>query len=139
MNHFSFSTLIFFYRNNSVAPINQLLACLRLYATEGHLDQIADYMGMHLATVSRIVVRISEAIAQLYNVYVGSPNTENDIRTIQKRFYDVAAFPEAIDCTHIKVQSPGGEDGEIYRNRKSYFSLNTQMICDSELRILNED
>jgi hypothetical protein len=96
MNHFSFSTLIFFYRNNSVAPINQLLACLRLYATEGHLDQIADYMGMHLATVSRIVVRVSEAIAQLYNVYVGFPNTENDIRTIQKRFYDVAAFPELL-------------------------------------------
>ncbi|KAJ3619272.1 hypothetical protein MTP99_004967 [Tenebrio molitor] len=44
-------------KNNSVAPINQLLACLRLYATGGHLDQIADYMGMHLATVSRIVVR----------------------------------------------------------------------------------
>jgi hypothetical protein len=73
-----------------------LLACLRLYATEGHLDQIADYMGMHLATVSRIVVRVSEAIAQLYNVYVGFPNTENDIRTIQKRFYDVAAFPELL-------------------------------------------
>jgi hypothetical protein len=117
-----------------------LLACLRLYATGGHLDQIADYMGMHLVTVSRIVVRVSKAIAQLYNVYVGFPNTENDIRTIQQRFYDVAAFPRvigAIDCTHIKVQSPGGEDGEIYRNRKSYFSLNTQMICDSELRILN--
>jgi DNA-binding MarR family transcriptional regulator len=78
MNHFSFSTLIFFYRNNSVTPINQLLACLRLYATGGYLDQIADYMGMHLATVSRIVVRVSEAIAQLYNVYIGFPNTEND-------------------------------------------------------------
>lgn len=31
----------------------------------------------------------------------------------------------------------GGEDGEIYRNRKSYFSVNVQAICDAELKVLN--
>ncbi|KAJ8933894.1 hypothetical protein NQ318_001687 [Aromia moschata] len=30
-----------------------------------------------------------------------------------------------------------GEDGEIYRNRKSYFSINVQLVCDSDLRINN--
>lgn len=31
----------------------------------------------------------------------------------------------------------GGEDAEIFRNRKSYFSINTQIVCDSELMINN--
>lgn len=36
-----------------------------------------------------------------------------------------------IDCTHIghiKIQNPGGPDGEVFRNRKGYFSLNVQ-VC----------
>lgn len=35
----------------------------------------------------------------------------------------------AIDCTHIKiVNTPGVEHHEAYRNRKSYFSINVQVI-----------
>lgn len=41
----------------------------------------------------------------------------------------------AVDCTivhnHIRVQSPGGNREEIFRNRKGYFSLNVQAICDA--------
>lgn len=40
-----------------------------------------------------------------------------------------------IDCTHIKLQSPGGENAEIFRNRKRYFSLNCQVICDASMKI----
>jgi DNA-binding MarR family transcriptional regulator len=46
--------------------MNQLLACLRLYSTGGHLQQVADFMGMHISTACRIVKRVSEAIARLY-------------------------------------------------------------------------
>lgn len=38
---------------------------------------------------------------------------------------------------HIKIQSPGGEDGEVYRNRKSYFSINMQIVASAELKILD--
>ncbi|CAN7977082.1 unnamed protein product, partial [Ixodes persulcatus] len=33
-----------------------------------------------------------------------------------------------IDCTHVRIRSPGGEDAEVYRNRKGVFSLNVQAI-----------
>ncbi|KAG5869933.1 hypothetical protein JTB14_001217 [Gonioctena quinquepunctata] len=36
----------------------------------------------------------------------------------------------------IKIQSPG-DDAEVYRNRKGYFSINTQVICDASLRFLD--
>lgn len=37
----------------------------------------------------------------------------------------------AVDCTHIPIQSPGADDAEMYRNRKGYFSVNVQLVCDN--------
>lgn len=42
-----------------------------------------------------------------------------------------------IDCTHVKVFSPGGEDPERYRNRKGYFSVNVQAIGSHNLKIMD--
>ncbi|CAG4984954.1 unnamed protein product [Colias eurytheme] len=43
----------------------------------------------------------------------------------------------AIDCTHIRIQSPCLLIGEEFRNRKGYFSLNIQGVCDADLRLMN--
>lgn len=48
-----------------------------------------------------------------------------------QEFYNIARFPkfiEALDCTHVKIISPGGNNAEIYRNRKDYFSFKVVMI-----------
>ncbi|XP_071577247.1 putative nuclease HARBI1 [Temnothorax nylanderi] len=42
-----------------------------------------------------------------------------------------------IDCTHIKIQLCGGKDGEVYRNRKGYFSINTQVVINAKLEIID--
>jgi hypothetical protein len=34
----------------------------------------------------------------------------------------------AIDCTRIRVESPGGPNAEIFRNRKSFF-FNQRSRC----------
>ena len=44
-----------------------------------------------------------------------------------------------IDCTHIPIISPGGDNAEDFRNRKGYFSINVQAICDHELKLTNVD
>lgn len=41
-----------------------------------------------------------------------------------------------IDCTHVYIQKPS-ENWNAYLNRKGRFSLNVQMVCDSQLRITN--
>lgn len=125
--------------NNSVSPINQLLTALLFYSSGGHQLSISDLMKMDQSTVSRIILKVSRAIAGLNSHYIKMPSQDECIRT-QTKFFEIARFPRVIgclDCTHIKVQSPGGEDGEIFRNRKSYFSLNVQVICDSDLMINN--
>ena len=42
-----------------------------------------------------------------------------------------------IDGTHIRIKSPGGPDAELFRNRKDYFSINVQGICDHSLNFAN--
>ncbi|XP_071052055.1 putative nuclease HARBI1 [Onthophagus taurus] len=117
--------------------MDQLLTCLRFYATGGHLSTISDFMGTHVATSSRIIKNVSIALASLSHAYIKMP-TENNIQKIQRDFYNIALFPSIVGCidgTHIKIQSPGGEEGEIFRNRKGYFSINVQVVGDSDLKV----
>lgn len=37
----------------------------------------------------------------------------------------------------MKIQSPGGNNAEYYRNRKGWFSLNVQTISSADLKILD--
>ncbi|KAJ8911392.1 hypothetical protein NQ315_013528 [Exocentrus adspersus] len=95
--------------NDSISPINQLLSCLRFYATAGHLSSIADFEGMAISSASRIIKRVSEAIARLHPRYMKMSSADESVRQ-QNKFYRVAAFPRVaglIDCTHIRIQSPG--------------------------------
>ncbi|XP_063913042.1 putative nuclease HARBI1 [Zophobas morio] len=127
-------------RNAAVAPINQLLTTLRLFSTGGHLSSVADYMGMHLSTVSRIVKKVSEAIARLYPQIIKMPRTRMELRRTQNKFFEISRCPRvigAIDGTHIKIESPGGEHAEVFRNRKDYFSINVQAMCNAEMKFIN--
>ena len=41
-----------------------------------------------------------------------------------------------IDCTHVAILPPV-EDEHIYFSKKRFHSKNVQLICDSNLRIIN--
>lgn len=79
-----------------MSPINQLLICLRVYATGGHLLSIADFGGIHTSTVSRIVKRVSEAIASLRPIYIKFPSTPEEIQATQNNFFAIASFPRVV-------------------------------------------
>lgn len=64
---------------------------------------------MHQTTVSRIIKKVSYAIASLAPNYIIMPNQDEYLRT-QNDSYSIARFPRVIGCvdgTHIKIQSPG--------------------------------
>lgn len=121
-------------RNHGISPLQQLLLALRFYALGTMLLSVADFMGVSKSSACRIVRDISYAIARLYNKYIYMrTNTDLD-------FYNIARFPRVLgvlDCTHVRIQSPCSQIGEEFRNRKGYFSLNTQAVCDANLLFMN--
>ncbi|CAH1960206.1 unnamed protein product [Acanthoscelides obtectus] len=70
------------------------------------------------------------------------PNEADEIIRVQNGFYRICRFPRVIGCvdgTRIKIQSPGAQGGEVFHNRKSYFSINTQIAAEPDLRIFDID
>lgn len=113
---------------------------LRFLATGCFLQVVGDFCGVDKSSASRIVNKVTRAIASLKANFITMPRDEEDINNVRQGFYNIAKFPRcigALDCTHIKIQSPGGPNAEIYRNRKSFFSLNVQVVGDSNLKIRN--
>jgi hypothetical protein len=113
--------------------MNQLLVTLRFYATGTFQLVVGDTFGVDKSTICRTVHRVTRVIAGLSPKYIRFPSTDKERRDTMQSFYQSTKFPGvlgAIDCTHVPIQSPGGDDAEIYRNRKGYFSVNVQLVCD---------
>ncbi|XP_047988510.1 putative nuclease HARBI1 [Leguminivora glycinivorella] len=122
--------------SEALSPMNQLLCTLRYFATGSQLVTCGDFIGVHESTACRTIHKVTDAIARLYPEFIVMPRTEEELRQAAMKFYQIARFPRAIgavDCTHVRTKSPGGETAEIYRNRKGYFSMNTQAICSADL------
>ncbi|CAH1997292.1 unnamed protein product [Acanthoscelides obtectus] len=95
---------------------------------------------MDQTTASRIIAKVSRAIAGLSNRYIRMPNEADEIIRVHNGFYRICRFPRVIVCidgTHIKMQSPGAQGVEVFRNRKSYFSINTQIVAGPNLKIFD--
>ncbi|KAJ4437844.1 hypothetical protein ANN_13782 [Periplaneta americana] len=50
-------------------------------------------------------------------------------------FYAVPGVLGCVDGIQMRIQSPGGDNAEVYRNRKGYFSLNVQVVANAKLEI----
>ncbi|KAK4887402.1 hypothetical protein RN001_003673 [Aquatica leii] len=122
-------------RNNVIPPMEQLLLALRFFASGSFYISTADFGGIHKSTSGKIISRVVSAIAERRPHHIKFPATLEERNQSSVEFFRIARFPRvvgAIDCTHIKLQSPGGDNAENFRNRKGYFSLNVQAICDSK-------
>ena len=120
-------------KRHGITPMNQLLIALRFYATGTFQLVVGDTVGVHKSTVCRVLHQVTAAIAALRPKYVKFPSTPDERRATMFGFYTASGMPGvigAVDGTHVPIQSPGGNDAEIYRNRKGYFSINVQLISD---------
>ncbi|XP_063218604.1 putative nuclease HARBI1 [Bacillus rossius redtenbacheri] len=133
-----FAYALIISRNHPTSPLQQLLIALRFYATGCFLIVAGDFGGVSTSTACRIVKRVSSAIANLKPQVIKFPEGAEEIEQVHRDFYEIAQFPKVIgtiDCTHVKIFSPGGDDAEIFRNRKGYFSINVQTISDARLKV----
>ncbi|XP_071574963.1 putative nuclease HARBI1 [Temnothorax nylanderi] len=127
-------------RNNAIPPVIQLMVALRFYATGSFFMTVGDFCGISEVSAHSIVHRVSPAIAALRNQFIKLPTSPEEICRNQQEFYQTAKFIRVVgcmDCTHVKIQSYGGETSELYRNRKEFFSINVQVIINARLEIID--
>ena len=96
-------------RNRAISTEEQLVIALRFFASGSFLQVIGDTHGYDKATVSRIVRRVSLALANKHETWVKFPTRMEDKNAIRAGMYEIAGFPcviGCIDCTHIRIQTP---------------------------------
>lgn len=118
----------------------KLLTALRFYATGNWQAVCANIGSVSQASVSRIITEISECLAKYLGSYVKFPSNQKAITNSKSAFYEIAGFPDVIgciDCTHIRIRSPGGPTARAYITRTGSVSLNVQVVSGPRMEILN--
>ena len=89
--------------------------------------------GISRASISGIVRRVSYAATSFVGPkLIRLPITEREVQELTAEYLEAHGFPlciGAIDGTHIEIAEPS-EHYSDFINRKGYFSLYVQAVCD---------
>ncbi|XP_034830814.1 putative nuclease HARBI1 [Maniola hyperantus] len=124
-------------RGLPIPPIIQVLVALRFYATGNFQIVCGDLHKISQSVISKIVANISKALALKIGRFVKFPDAPEQAN-VKMQFHRVAGFPGVIgciDCTHIPIKNPNRQNGEVFRNRKGWFSINVQIVCGPQMEI----
>lgn len=128
-----------FHQQGSLSTELQVFLALRFFASGCFQIVAGDTISVHKSTVSRTIHRVASALRNRLNKWVTIPNQQE--ADLQKtKFFATARFPNVFACvdgTHIKIQAPVHPHEPHFVNRKGYHSINVQLVCDSDLRIVN--
>lgn len=125
------------HRGNYIDPRVDVLCFLRYLCTGSFMEVSGDLLHISKASAHRAVHRVMLLIASLSDKYIKFPD---DTTAIKQDFFDLYGFPfvvGAIDCTHVQIQSVGGNLSEVFRNRKGVFSINVQCVCDPKMSFID--
>lgn len=93
--------------------------------------------GVSIYVVQTTVIEVSFLIAtKLRDRFIIMPETQQQLLNSKVDFMRQSGFPlciAAIDGTHVPIQSYGGDQAEIYRNRKLFFSHNVQLAVSADV------
>lgn len=120
--------------------MTKLLITLRFYAVGTFYQTIGDFFGVSQFVVLKSIHEVSFLIAsKLRRRFVTWPQTEQELLNAKVDFMRKSRFPlciSAIDGTHVLIQSYGGDNAEVYRNRKLSFSHDCQVLVSADVSIL---
>ncbi|CAK1599498.1 unnamed protein product [Parnassius mnemosyne] len=103
-------------------------------------DDTADLHGVSQPVVSRTCKKVAEILSRKSREFIKMPTTLNEQQETIRKFRSIANFPTvigAIDCTHIRVKKVNADGGQLYINRKGFSSINVQVVCDADLKIMD--
>ncbi|XP_066590569.1 putative nuclease HARBI1 [Prorops nasuta] len=99
---------------------------------------VSDHFNVGKATAFRAVHRVCQALFKKAPVFIKWP-TVNEADVIMQSFEESSGFIKvigAIDGSHIEIQAPQSNAID-YVNRKGYYSIHLQVVCDHRGLILH--
>lgn len=120
-------------RNQPLSPRQQIMIALRFYATGNFLQVIGDTFGVDVATVSRVLTNVTDALFNLKDLVIQFPVTDVARNAAKRGFFSMRGFPGVVGCidgTHVRIISPPKDEEAAYVNRKHYHSINVQATVD---------
>ncbi|KAJ1200497.1 hypothetical protein NDU88_004321 [Pleurodeles waltl] len=113
-----------------IPPLVQVLSVLHFMASGSFQTTVAISSGMSQPMFSKVLSRVLSALMKYMRSYIVFPEV-GDLATVKGDFYALGHIPNiigAIDGTHVALVPPS-ESEQVYRNRKSYHSMNVQVVC----------
>ncbi|XP_067249432.1 putative nuclease HARBI1 [Chanodichthys erythropterus] len=126
------------HRGRALTSEQMLCVALRFFANGSFLYNIEDAEHISKATVCRTVRKVCLALKRFLRIFVVFPG-HKPLRAIKEEFHRIAGFPNVVGCTddtHVPIIAPSENEAD-YVNRKSFHSINVQIICDAAHIITN--
>ncbi|XP_018406824.1 PREDICTED: putative nuclease HARBI1 [Cyphomyrmex costatus] len=131
-------------QKNALAIPNELkvLCALNFYAQGSYQKAVGVDSRLSIAqpTVSIILKQITSAINHhLLRRWIHFPTTPEEVQEIVQRNYNNTRIPGLIgliDGTNVAIRCPNIHEG-LYINRKGFHAQHVQIICDTNLEIIN--
>ncbi|XP_022823108.1 putative nuclease HARBI1 [Spodoptera litura] len=118
----------------------KVLCTLSFLATGSYQRIVGVTQFLPQRTASRCIREVVEALNSDYMLNgIRFPQTQQERQALRQEFqrrFNLPGVVGCIDCTHVAIVKPA-RDEHLFFNRKGYHSLNVQMICDHNLKILN--
>ncbi|KAL1487935.1 hypothetical protein ABEB36_015318 [Hypothenemus hampei] len=96
---------------------------------------MADRFNISKSSVERIITKVAVFLSNLSPEVIQWPDADEK-RQIEEKFRS-NGFPNvigAVDGSHIKIDKPE-QDPDSYLNRKGYYSIQMQVVCDRNCKI----
>lgn len=134
-------------REELCIPKSEIILCaLHFFAQGTYQKSTGQDMNcpMSQSSVSRCIELVTNVLNDYFGQKVHFPQTQEEKNEEKLKFFNnLNSFPGIIglvDGTHIKIQAPPTNDpdfpGILFYNRKGFYSLNVQIICSADYKIL---
>lgn len=131
-------------RRNVFTVKEKILCALRFFATGCYQNsvKVENEIAMSQRSASRAINSVISAINDvLYERYVTFPTDPEEQKQLKRKFLELSGFPGVIgivDSTHVGLVAPptgGVYSLNSFQNKKGYFSMNIQLVCDPDFMI----
>lgn len=119
----------------------QILVSLQILRSASFQNNVGDDEMFHMsqASLSRSFDSFLDAIMDISPTFIEFPSM-SELAFTEPKLYEQSKIPNImgiVDCFSVYISRPKTPIADVYTTKRSKYSLNVQLVCDSDLRVLD--